>query len=162
MQSDLKRRPLFFYTRYDTGTISGIEPTGLWVTMHIQGENRSTCVGCKKCVPSQTPPKLFVKAKSPCIYSLHQNVVVKRTMPHTGWTAGFIFGVPLLSAFALLLVWNYISSQTIGSPLSIGATAAAMLIGLVAVFKGDAFVRNNFPAALSTIAAPDTSRHTHG
>jgi hypothetical protein len=155
-------RPFFFNIRYDTGTISGIEPTGLWVTMHTRGENGGTCIGCKKCVPSQTPPKLFVKVTNPCIYSLHQNVVVKRTMPHTGWTACFVFGAPLLLAFALLLVWNYISSQSIGSPLLICATAAAMLIGLVAVFKGDAFVRNKFPAALSTIVASGTLRHTHG
>jgi hypothetical protein len=83
-------------------------------------------------------------------------------MPNKGWTACFIFGVPLLFAFTSLVVWNYISSQAIGSPLSIGFMGAAILIGFIAVFKGDAFFRSRFPARLCVIAGPDDFRHTHG
>jgi uncharacterized membrane protein (DUF485 family) len=87
---------------------------------------------------------------------------VKRTVPNKGWTAVFIFGVPLLFAFTSMLVWNYISSRTAGSPLSIGVMAAAIFIGFVAVSQGDAFFRNRFPARIHMIAAPDDVRHSHG
>jgi hypothetical protein len=151
-----------FDTRYDTGTISGIGTTGLWVTIPADDGIKNTCAGCRNCAASKTALKLFVRVIDPHIYSLHQSVVLKRTVPNKGWTAAFIFGVPLLFAFASMLVWNYISSQTAGSPLSIGVMAAAIFIGFVAVSQGDAFFRNRFPARLHTIAAPDDVRHSHG
>lgn len=153
---------LFLKTRYDPGTISGIDPTGLWITVHSIDENESECIGCKKCGPTRPASTLFVKATRPQLYSLHQKVIVKRTLPAPGWAEGFVFGVPLGFAFTLLLVWNFISSQTVGSPLSIAATVAAILFGFVAVLSGDAFIRNKFPAGLSIAAGSDTIRHAHG
>lgn len=152
----------FFDTRYDAGTISEIELTGLWVTMHTQDEIGSTCVGCQKCIKSKATFKIFVKTIDPGIYSLHQNVVVKRTTLNKVWSAGFVFGTPLLFAFATLLGWNYISFQPVGSPLSIGAMMAAIIIGFIAVFQGDGFFRNKFSAHFSTIVASDNFRNTHG
>jgi hypothetical protein len=139
-----------------------MEPTGLWVTIPSDEGSKDACIGCQKCVPLRSDLKIFIKTADSGAYSLHQNVTVKRTTPHEGWAACFIFGVPLLFAFAALLVWNYISSQTVGSPLSIGVMGAAVLIGFIAVFKGDAFFRSRFPARLCIVAAPHNPLHTHG
>jgi Positive regulator of sigma(E), RseC/MucC len=155
-------RSFIFDIRYDAGTILKIEPTGVWIAIYANDVNKSACAGCRDCLPSKTAFKLFVIVTDTRLYSLNQNVVVKRTLPNKGWAAAFIFGVPLLFAFASMLVWNYISSQTAGSPLSIGAMVAAVFFGFVTVSKGDAFFRNRFPARIHLIAAPDDVRHSHG
>jgi len=83
-------------------------------------------------------------------YHTDQTISIKQYGINEAVAAFFFFGIPVLSALTLLLVWFICSPQTVESRNALLCCAAAFLTGFIPARFVEIFVSKYYPTVLLT------------
>lgn len=130
----------------DDVVVTGSSSSGLKVIPLVECGGKGGCGKCNLCGPNDKKITLTYKIPGSEKYKTGEQIKLKRFILNEALAAGAVFGIPILFAFLVQILWYIFSKETANSGIAVFYTFAAALIGIGAVYVVEVLIKAFFPA----------------
>jgi hypothetical protein len=133
------------------GVVSAYSKGKLWVVPSTDCAQHPSCtVGCGVCGGTTPRRRIMVETDHAARYTPGTPVIVRSFELNEAAGALIVFGIPLLSAVAVLMVWYAVDPSSAESGRSLACAGFAFCGGLLVVRFIDRLFRKRFPSMIIT------------
>ena len=131
----------------DPAIVVGVEENGIKI-IPVSSCGPSGCKNCNLCATGDNSNTIFYKIDNPYRYKKNSEINIQRFVFNEAVAAATMFGIPILLAIILQIIWHNKNPETADSLLAIASTVGAMIFGLFLVFVIETFTKLIFPATV--------------
>lgn len=141
-----------------TTVINSIEQQGivvkqqdnrLWFDPKATCDTKDGCNGgCSSCGGKIDPKRVMVETADATSFALGDSIAVKSVVLNESIGAAIVFGIPLLMAVTTLVIWYFVSPQTVESGGAILASGGGFIAGFFIVWLTDRSFRRRHPVEI--------------
>lgn len=112
------------------------------------GEKDGCKGGCGSCGGKTDPKRVMVETADAAKFSPGDSIAVKSIVLNESIGAAIVFGIPLLLAVAVLVIWYFVSPQTVESGRAILTSGGGFISGFFIVWLTDRSFRRRHPVEI--------------